>query len=500
MRGDRVSLSVHQKKKLKALKNKAKRAARKSFIAFAKYTDKSMQWSKFHVTYYTILGMFAAGLIPKLMVSAPPQHGKSEGSTRKLPAFILGQNPDEKIAIASYGATLARKFNRDIQRIIDTQDYNDVSPETMLNASNIVTVASSYLRNSDEFEVVDKKGSLKVVGRGGALTGATVDTLILDDLYKDYKEGSSPIIRQAAWEWYLTVAATRLHNESKQLMTFTRWNEDDIMGRLDVIDNVYECNSWEDIEKYRLKGWIKINFEAIKRSEPTELDPRGKGEALWCDRHSAKKLLDAEKLDPNTFEALYQGNPLPKAGFFFDVDKFKTYQQLPVYDRKFNYTDTADTGKDKLLSMNYVTVDGLNYVTDLYYSVEPMEVTELATAKLLINDRVNVSNVESNNGGRSFARNVKRLTGTSVAVIWFTQSDNKEARINTNQASMQHNIVFPVDWRTRWPEFYNDLKAYKADFKANLHDDIPDVMAGIIEKSASPDTQIISERDEDMLI
>ena len=100
----------------------------------------------------------------------PPQHGKSEGSTRRLPAYLLGKNPDRKVVVSSYNATFARKFNRDIQRIIDDKEYYKLFPETVLNQSNVVAISDSWLRNSEEFEIVNNKGSLKAVGRGGALT------------------------------------------------------------------------------------------------------------------------------------------------------------------------------------------------------------------------------------------------------------------------------------------------------------------------------------------
>ena len=128
-----------------------------------------------------------------------PTHN-SEGSSRKLPAFMLGLNPDTKICIGSYAATIARDFNRDVQRIIDTPRYRELFPETYLNGSNVVTMANTYLRNSDVIEMVGHKGSLRVVGRGGSLTSKTVDVSILDDVYKDYAEGNSPIVRNAAWK------------------------------------------------------------------------------------------------------------------------------------------------------------------------------------------------------------------------------------------------------------------------------------------------------------
>ena len=198
--------------------------AKDNLLKFTTKTMPEFKAGEFHLIYYHLLDLFAKGKIKRLMITMPPQHGKSEGSTRRLPSFIFGRNPNTKIAVASYNTTFARKFNRDIQRIIDTKEYHEIFPDTLLNASNVVTISSSFLRNSEEFEIVGHKGSLKAVGRGGALTGNSVDVMIMDDLYKDYAEGNSPIIRDAVWDWYTSVVKTRLHNDSQELIVFTRWN------------------------------------------------------------------------------------------------------------------------------------------------------------------------------------------------------------------------------------------------------------------------------------
>ena len=101
----------------------------------------------------------------------PPQHTKSTGSTMYLPAFLFGLNPDLRIAISSYSTPITQRFNREIQRIIDNPDYHKVFPDTNLGKSNVVTVTANPLRNSSEFEIVDRDGKIRgkliSVGRGG---------------------------------------------------------------------------------------------------------------------------------------------------------------------------------------------------------------------------------------------------------------------------------------------------------------------------------------------
>ncbi|MCP4052785.1 MAG: terminase, partial [Mesoflavibacter sp.] len=304
----------------------------------------------YHINYYTLLDYFAKGIIPRLITSMPPQHGKSEGSTRRLPSYMLGLNPDLKIAIASYNDTFAKKFNRDIQRIIDSRIYKDIFPETKLTDNN----RSNYLRNANEFEVVDKLGGVKAVGRGGPLTGNKVDVMIMDDLYKDYMEANSPIIRDSVWDWYTTVVDSRLHNDSQQLIVFTRWHEEDLIGRLEAMGKVKELKSLDQAINKPLKHdeWYKVNYEAIKQSGPTEIDTRNEGEPLWDSRHNKQSLLATMAMDVEKFNCLYQGNPESKEGLLYGP--FKTYKELPELKIKKNYTDTADTGQDNLCSVCYM--------------------------------------------------------------------------------------------------------------------------------------------------
>lgn len=457
--------------------------ARTEFLDFIEYvSDNDITW--FHETYYKILHLFAIGKIKKLIVTVPPQHGKSDGSTRHLPAFLHGLNPNLKIAIGSYSDPFAQKFNRDIQRIIDSPKYKKVFPNTTLNGSNVVTITNSYLRNSHEFEIVGYKGKLKAVGRKGGLTGEPVDIMIMDDLYKDKMEGNSPLIRQTVIEWYTSVIIKRLHNNSQQLIVFTRWHEDDLIGYLETNDQVINVNSWQDIADAPAEAWIKINFEAIKETEPTELDPRQKGEPLWGDKHSIEKLENERKLDPLTFDCMNQGNPNTKEGLLYG--DFKTYSSLPAGINNYikNQTDTADEGDDMLCSISYIEHNKLKYIIDVLYTEKPNEFTEPALADMLSTAGVNVAIIEANNGGRAFARNVERLcrerNNYKTSFRTPTQSQNKIARILTNSTTVTNTIVFPDNWMHRWPVFYKDVTKFRADFSSK-HDDAPDVLTSMVE-------------------
>lgn len=473
--------------------------ARTVYQNFVRYMKPDYDATQIHRVMMRLLDMFAHGHIRKMIIQMPPQHGKTELATRYLSSFMLGLDPDKKIGIGSYAATIAKDFNRDVQRIIDTDEYRELFPDTFLSGSNVVTMSNNYLRNSDVIEMVGHRGSLRVVGRGGSLTSKTIDVMILDDVYKDYAEGNSPVVREAAWKWYTTVVRTRLHNDSQELIVFTRWHEDDLIGRImQSGEQVIDVTSWDDVKDVPRGAWVRINFEAIKTGEPTELDPRQKGEALWPARHSLQKLTEARDLDPVQFNCLYQGNPGGAEGRLYQ-NEFKTYVEKSdygTYIRSGNYTDVADEGSDFLASVCYDIYKSDNVyfneqkkrfepilfalLTDMMMTDEPTDVTTVTVPEMINRNGTQRAWVESNNGGSGFGKTITKKV--RAAVVMFAQTGNKESRVTTNSASVNNAIVMPFGWQTRWPKIYDHLTRFLRDFGANAHDDIEDCLTGIYEK------------------
>lgn len=465
---------------VRAMKERLLRESRSDLLRFTLATMPTFRPASFHRWYYGILSRFAHKEIKKLMVFMPPQHGKSEGSTRRLPAFIEGINPDTRLAVVSYSATKAKKFNREIQRIMDTPEYLSIFPETQLGQSQFgEDSGKGYIRTTEEFEIVGKRGSVKTVGVGGALTGEPVDVLVMDDIYKDAKTAWSPVVREYISDWYDTVAETRLHNDSQQLIVFTRWHEDDLAGTLLRQQGEYDPNDNPD-------GWVVCTFKAIKEGAPTEYDPRQEGEALWEERHSIHKLEQIRKRNPQVFESLYQQDPKPSEGLMYSFG-FQTYTVRPatLHCTRKAYIDTADTGEDYLCAIVYDETEIGNFIVDVLYTQKPMEYTEVATARMLTRHMVAECIVESNNGGRGFQRAVEKqcrlMENAKTKFRWFTQTDNKDVRIFSNSAAVQNLTYMPEGWERLFPEFNKAITGYLKAGK-NEHDDAPDALTGTIEK------------------
>ena len=451
----------------------------RNLLSFTRYTLPSFLPAPFHLAYYEVLTRFAMGEIKKLMITMPPQHGKSEGATRRLPAFVLGQDPDKRIAIVSYNATKARKFNRELQRIMDDDRYYELFPQTLLAGQASYQEqgkrSRNYARNADECEIVGYQGSFKTIGVGGSLTGEPVDMLIMDDLYKDAASAWSPVIRQNVADWYDTVASTRLHNDSQQLMVFTRWHMEDLAGRL-----LEQEGEYDPIDNPQ--GWTLISFPAIQNKPPSELDPRAEGEPLWPERHSLSKLLEIKERTPTVFESMYQQNPQPSQGLMYE--EFTCYTELPYRSQSVAYIDAADSGADYLCALFYKEAEEGNYIIDVLYTKEPMEVTETTLTYMLQQHQVERCHIESNNGGGLFVSNLQQRAydmGNRLTRFYpFHQGQNKAARIFAASASVQKLIKMPLDWKKRFPKFARDLTGYLR-VGTNAHDDAPDALTGSIE-------------------
>ena len=188
--------------------------------------------------------------------------------------------------------------------------------------------------------------------------------------------------------------------------------------------------------------------------------------------------------------ANYQQEPIDLKGRLYA--SFKTYEKLPedsngnsLLEGIYSYTDTADEGDDFLCTIIWGVCLKEAYVLDVYYTKAGMEITEPETARRFYQFKVNRARIESNNGGSGFARNVLRILSEAfesnyTEVKWFHQSKNKKARILSNATWIMNHVHYPVNWRDKWPEYYNAMVKYQREGD-NRHDDGPDATTGVAE-------------------
>jgi predicted phage terminase large subunit-like protein len=297
---------------------KLKRQARRSFKDFVLYTKPDFQLNWHHDIFFDYLQRFIDGEIQNLCIEAPPRHTKSESTSRRLPAFLLGLNPLFNIILGSYSDSLASAMNRDVQRIIDTVPYRELFPQTTLSSSNVRSDArGSWLRNADQFEIVGHGGGMKTVGRGAGVTGFGADFILVDDPLKNREEAKSKTIRDKTWDWFTNDLMTRLQGRKQTLVTMTRWHEDDLIGRIRANQKIEEFPQFEF-----------LTLQAIKTDSVTIAgDPRKNGDALWPDRYPLKFLQQRRAALLNDFESLFQQEPTPAEGGKVKKSQIKYYTE-----------------------------------------------------------------------------------------------------------------------------------------------------------------------------
>lgn len=233
-------------------------------------------------------------------------------------------------------------------------------------------------------------------------------------------------------------------------------------------------------------GWVVVSYPAIQDREPVAHDPREIGEPLWAERHSLDKLNSIRERNSHVFASLYQQQPKPLEGLMYERG-FQEWEVIPPTRRRIvkNYTDTADEGGDYLCSITYAETEVGVFILDIIYTKKAMEYTEVAVAEMLNKHQVDVANIESNNGGRGFARAVERNLRTMgnrrTRVQWFTQRENKATRIFIHSGEVQNIIRMPKAWDRLYAEFYQAVVGYMK-VGNNAHDDAVDALTGIVEK------------------
>ena len=284
-----------------AAERKRRRMATENLLDFTTYTKRDttgydVGWH--HRILCDYATRFARGEIKRLMVFMPPQHGKSEIVSRRLPAFILGHNPDAEIIQCSATDDWAVQLNKAAKHVVRSDEYRRLFPKTC-----VADATEGKSSRQDFWEVSGHRGCMFSTGIGGTVVGRSMQFGIVDDPFAKREQADSPTHREKVWNWFWNDFMTRGSRDCGILITHTRWHRDDLAGRLLSQMESGECEPWEI-----------LNFPAIRGLEPNTLDPRAEGEPLWAYRRTIRQLQALRDTDRRSFESLYQQNPIPDGG------------------------------------------------------------------------------------------------------------------------------------------------------------------------------------------
>lgn len=460
--------------------------------------------SEHHKRIFAALQDVVDGKCTRLMINMPPRYGKTETGIKSFISYCYALNPKCRFLHLSYSDMLVYDNSETIRGIMAEPLYKELFPKSALESEK-GSAKRWKTRAGGEFYAVSTQGQVTGFGAGqvdidpgealndwlvsdagsyeelgrlnelfdmiGAVSNVFQGAIVIDDPMKP-DDAESEIVRERINQRFESTIRNRVNSRNTPIIVIMqRLHEHDLCGYLNEIEP---------------DEWKVLSLPAIQTDEET-----GEERALWPMKHTLPELHRLREINPVIFDTQYMQDPTPKKGLMYSVG-FRTYtrDELPTGSAAFNrwnYTDTADTGADSLCSICFIDTPEYVYVTDVLFTDAPMEVTEPKQAQMLaVNGTIDCL-IESNNGGRSFARNVRRLLRVDMknfkcAVNTFTQTQNKMSRIFTNSGSVQNDILFPEGWEKRWPKFHAALMSYRKDNKKKgQHDDAPDCLTGVYE-------------------
>ena len=438
--------------------------ARRSLINFVKYTMPNYKVDPMHAVIAHHLDLITRGDLKRLMVFAPPQHGKSQLTSIHFPAYYLAKHPDDPIIMASYGADLAESKSRFCRSLITSDSYKELFPD--IGLSKTTKSVSRWALNEPN------KGGMIAAGAGGPLTGNPAILGIVDDPIQNWEEAQSARNRDKIWDWWRGTFVTRLWEDASIVLIMTRWHEDDLAGRLIRMED-------QEDPKYR---WKILRITALAEDETTRTanchfmgisdtkDPlnRKEGEPAAPSRFSKAELLRKQRdVGSVAWAAEYQQTPRPLEGSRIKREWLSNYvTNAPREGKRVRYWDKAGTEVIKEAATAGVLIcvgkDGLIYIEDVvfgWWSAHEREAKILQTAQRdsVVYGSPFVVKIyieqEPGSGGKESAENTLRnLMGYSVRID--KVQTGKDARLDPFAAQCEAGNVRIVrgDWNVPYIE------------------------------------------------
>lgn len=401
-------------------------------------------------TYLKDLCKFLQSEDKRLMINMPPRTGKSF-TVALYEAWLFGKNDETKILSISYNDILSGRFSATVRNTISAETtkpeqivFSDIFPNVKIKRGD----ASSSL-----WSLEGKYFSYKGSGYSASLTGFGASLAVIDDLIKNAYEANNALVLDSHYDFYKNTFMSRLESGGRIIIIMTRWAENDLCGRL--------------LEE-QPDDW-KMYTVRMEQEDGTSLC-----ESIMTTEEMAQKK---KSVDPKIWEANYQQNIvkndllLYKNGFNFITGESKEARTIIL--------DIADKGEDAVAGISFVK-NGDYFDTYGVYK----DSTELANIEDKISDWIqsqgaNLVLVEANNVGNYFSKQLKKKLPSNITVKTYNTVTNKESRIKSSSWWLQENLRFHKS--LVYTSFYKEIIEFKSEFKANRHDDAPDVCSALYE-------------------
>ena len=418
----------------------------------------------FHLEIIRALEAVERGELQWLIITMPPQHGKSELSSIKFPLYALGNNPTRRIIEICYSGDVATRFGREVRNGFSNPVYKQIFSGVELREDS---------QAANRFNTTEG-GYYLASGRGGAITSYGADIVILDDMFKNKEEADSETIRQKVWDDYVSTINTRLHKDSAIIMLMTRWHDDDLIGRV--------------LAKEPGK-WTVLEFPAIAK---VDSEKRKKGQALWPEKYPVEYLEGLKNLDPDMFECMYQCSPVNEENAEFQRSWFKYFQdhECPTNLRIYITVDLAISKKESadetVIMVTGITADMSAYVLEYVHGrFDPSETIDhifrLADAYDPLVQEIGIESVAYQQALIHFMEKEMRLRKKPLNVTEIRTTIDKQIKIRGLIPYYKTGRLYH-----RAGGFCSALEQQLLRFPKGVHDDLPDALSMAVKLWQNP--------------
>jgi phage terminase large subunit-like protein len=357
-------LDMRRREKLKA-------KAKDSLIEFARYVDSLYVADRMHFFIAATLEKVVKNEITRLLITAPPQTGKSRLVSEIFPAYWFGKRPDDSIILSSYADTLARAKGLKARDIITSIEYQEIFPEIKVREDK---------QARHDWEIENRRGEFYSAGVGSGITGRGASLGLIDDPVKNWEEGQSKTIKEKVWDWYESTFRTRIREGGAIILIMTRWAKDDLFGRILLSGKekwtVLRLSAICETQEARDKNNKELGLPVGKK------DPlrRKLGESVAPHRFSAAAMqTNINSMSSTKAAAIYDGVPRSVEGdkvkreWFDIVDK----SEVPFQLKRVRYWDPAGSKK----KTSKYTAGGRGCVHDGIFYIEDFKRDKLSPAE-----------------------------------------------------------------------------------------------------------------------
>lgn len=392
-----------------------------------------------------------------LILSCPPQFGKSETITKTFPSWFLLRNPDKFVIEISYGNDLAERFGK--------ANLEKVKEHGRLFGVEVDPKKAT----SQEFYIKGRSGGMISRGRGSSLTGYSGHLILIDDPIKNREEADSETKRESLWNEFVDSMTSRAQAGTKIVLIMTRWHEDDLAGRIianypkDVVTVVnIPCEAEEN--------------DVLGRKPGQALCPEiGKGDA-WLKQF--KRTMTTEQ-GIRSWNALYQGHPSAREGNILKREWWQFYERKDYDEGRLEFDQmilSVDATFKDGEKNDFVAIGVLGKRKNRIYLVELINkhlnftgtIEKIRQMMLLYPDITQVLIEDKANGSAI----IEILRSEIMGVIPVNPDSSKEARVNAVSFAIEAgNVFLPRDKNFTW-----ELIDQCSSFPNGRHDDMVDML------------------------